>query len=934
MKKFFILLFFFITSLAQAQSVSIPISKVIQTRDGKQFYVHTVQKGQTVYSIAKAYNVGIDEIYYNNPAAKTGIIVGQQLYIPTVNKEAEITKQVKQSNFDFFYHVASEGESIDHIASIYMIPQKYILLANPGLKGPLKEGEFVKIPVEDAYKILDGQASGEPASKPYTGGLNPNNPETNDLPVEKAISNMENTPAPQLQSSQATHSTPANQNAKIPIIKDYRHVVMQGETLGSIANKYKITATELRAVNPGVTQVARGMQLKLPVNAKVPGYQASKADLKKVKEAFHKPANNTTVQHQQAKSNSGFIVHIVKKKETLYSISRKYGVSLNDLYLANKNLTTSIRIGQKILIPKKKINRTYVVYSPAGKIRLKKVAKLYGISIAEIKQANPFAGRVVFPGQIVKIPAEKRPEVTPLAPPPQKTEQKETTAAKEKEMQQPAGTPGCESSLHNRTFKVALMVPLYLDQTDSLDRTQFMMQQERHFEPFRFIQFLQGALLASEELKSQGMNLRFYVYDVDQTLTKTSKVLSRPELMNMDLIIGPFYSRSFDEVSLFAGHFHIPIVNPLTFRESVLDSHNGVIKVKPGFSYEPHLIKKLVQEYYSGDKVFILKPDAFSNTQTVDNFRDSVQQVLPDSVKYANSQLVNMGITVTQRERVQEQAQLEAQLKAQKETLQQSQQMGYQDKRQLIKIDSMLQVTQKPIVTTIDDTLRPYFLENRYIQPDSLKTFRLNDTTTFANHIVQINYMQDSLHPFLDNASVLRQNLVIVYGTNKAFVMDVMNRLNVLCDTFNVKMIGVPAWETISNLDDYQMNKLNVTYPASFYVNYNAPKVRELNDEFVKSYGTMPEQYGFLGYDITHYFLDALYHYGKNMTRCLPDIPYQGISTKFQFVPSSQDKGSYENKYWNALQINNMQLNKLPDSTAVKPNFNWPRAVQTNDTVQ
>ncbi len=936
MKKLFILIFLLTASLVQAQTVNIPISKVIQTRDGKQFYVHTVQKGQTVYSIAKAYNVSVDEIYYNNPAAKTGILVGQQLFIPTVNKETEITKQIKHSSFDFFYHVASEGETIAHIASIYLIPEKYILLANPGLKGPLKEGEFVKIPVEDAFKILDGQASGEPAGKPYTGGLNPNNPETSDQSVENAINDMEDSPAPQL----TTPSKPAVQkqtpvSQQIPIIKNYRHVVMQGENINSIARKYKISVAELKAVNPGLTRLARGMQLKLPVNAQVPGYHASPADLQKVKQALQSQGSNqpkNTPALPQVRTKTKFLVHIVKKKETLYSISREYGVSLNDLYQANKNLTTSIKVGQKILIPKKKINKGYVFYSPADKIKLKKVAKLYGISMEEIKQANPFSRRFVLPGELVKIPAKQQPPVSPLSP--QTKEKVKPTMAAAQAIPQVQTATGCEPALHDSIFKVALMVPLYLDQTDSLDHFQFMIQQQRHFEPFRFVQFLQGALLASQELKAQGMQVQLYVYDVDQTLTKTSKVLSRPELMTMNLIIGPFYSRSFDEVSLFAGHFHIPIVNPLTFREAVLNGE-GVIKVKPGFRFEPALVKKLVRDYYSHDKVFILRPDAFTDTETVDSFRDSVQQVLPDSVKFANTRLVDLGLTVTQRERVQEQSQQAAQLKAQIETIKQNQQFGNQAPPQEKEhLDSLLQQAQQPVVTTPSDTLRPYFLENHFIQPDSLKTSRLNDTTTFANQLVQINYLQDSLHPFLDNASVLRQNLVIVYGTNKAFVMDVMNRLNVLCDTFNVKMIGVPAWETISNLDDYQMDKLDVTYPASFYVNYHSPRVQALDSEFVKNFGTVPEKYGFLGYDITYYFLNALYHYGSQMTRCLPENPYHGITTRFQFLPSGQGKNSFENKYWNLLQVRDMKLNKLPDTTGILPKFQWNVPPPVKDSVQ
>jgi len=130
------------------------------------------------------------------------------------------------------------------------------------------------------------------------------------------------------------------------------------------------------------------------------------------------------------------------------------------------------------------------------------------------------------------------------------------------------------------------------------------------------------------------------------------------------------------------------------------------------------------------------------------------------------------------------------------------------------------------------------------------------------------------------------------------------------------------------------MSKLNVTYPASYFINKYAPKVKDFDSLFVKNYGTVPQKYGFLGYDITNYFLNALYHYGGNMTRCLPDDPQQGISTKFQFVPSSQDDKSYENKYWNILQLKDMHLNKLPDSTKTYFPLTWPGNIQNQDSIK
>lgn len=44
--------------------------------------------------------------------------------------------------------------------------------------------------------------------------------------------------------------------------------------------------------------------------------------------------------------------HVVKKGETIYSISKKYGLNVNDVLKANRNLSNSnIRIGQLLLIP-------------------------------------------------------------------------------------------------------------------------------------------------------------------------------------------------------------------------------------------------------------------------------------------------------------------------------------------------------------------------------------------------------------------------------------------------------------------------------------------------------------------------------------------------------------------------------------------------------
>lgn len=59
--------------------------------------------------------------------------------------------------------------------------------------------------------------------------------------------------------------------------------------------------------------------------------------------------------------------YVVKKGDTLYSISKKYGVKINDVLIANRGLSNSnIRIGQMLLIPNQQAvlsNTTSIPYN-------------------------------------------------------------------------------------------------------------------------------------------------------------------------------------------------------------------------------------------------------------------------------------------------------------------------------------------------------------------------------------------------------------------------------------------------------------------------------------------------------------------------------------------------------------------------------------------
>ncbi len=803
-KIFFTLIIIVLAIFSNAQTVRVYVSDSIREMDGKQYYVHFVMQGQTVYSIAKAYVVGVDEIYFINPESRAGISVDQILLIPTVNKETELGKEVRSRDFEFFYHIAGRDEDFAGLAKRYNIPENYIKTANPGIAGPFKEGEYIKIPVDEAFEVL-GEIESE--------------------------------------SNENVSFDPS-----LSVIPDFRHNVAAGETLYSIARKYKVTVDQLRAVNPGMGATLEiGDRLRIPLAKDITEEEIAKGD-DVVTEKEQEPA---------------YYDHRVKRKETLYAISRLYGVTVQDLYDANPGLSARIAEGQIIRVPNKYIDKPYIIYTASRKTKLSKIAKLYQIPVSKIQKENPSLSSRILPGQKVRIPVGTKAKVVE-----DKEEEKPIKEPEEEEIAEVVPVrPGCDKIKPDfrKTFKIALMVPLYMEETDSLEVDKFLMSPQENFKPFRYIRFYEGALMAIDSLKKQGFNIELFVYDVDNTLTKTAKVIQSPELRSMDLIIGPFHRRSFDQVALFAGNFDIPIVNPFSFRDEVVEKYRTVLKVKSGTDYQSDLMPLLISDHYAGAKVYLITHTAYQNANQVMKLQTKISNTLKPTYHVPNIDLHNLAVAVAYRDEEFE---------------------G-------------------------EGPLPVYKFEGHDIFPEMLSA-AMEDSTLFENSLVRINYMKDSLHPFFKSASPLRSNLAIIYGESKAFVMDVMNRLNEFRDTFDIKIIGMPTLERFSNLDLTQANNMNLTYFSTNYIDYKADNIQDYIYQFRQQYKTDPGIYGFSGFDITYYFADALVNLGRRMRPCFDQYPVEMILNKYEMKKVGTSL-NYQNSYWNVVRYQYFTRIKLPD---------------------
>ena len=115
-----------------ADTPNVQRSESIVRIEGDSYYVHTVEAGQTLYSLAKAYEVSTAAIVHYNPLVAGGLQAGQVLKIPAVGVTQPKMSQRKINRL-FDEHEVKQGETVYSISRMYAVPVATLLEDNASL---------------------------------------------------------------------------------------------------------------------------------------------------------------------------------------------------------------------------------------------------------------------------------------------------------------------------------------------------------------------------------------------------------------------------------------------------------------------------------------------------------------------------------------------------------------------------------------------------------------------------------------------------------------------------------------------------------------------------------------------------------------------------------------------------------------------------------
>ena len=343
--------------------------------------------------------------------------------------------------------------------------------------------------------------------------------------------------------------------------KYYVHEVKKGETIYSISKAYGVEKNTIALENPEIFE---------------------KFDVGQI---LHIP-------YIKEKNSDKENIHIVSKGETLYSISKKYNISVNEIIKHNPDAENGLQIGQKLKILNTKTNSELVSISPSDTSSfimhtvekgqtLYSISKQYGISIDQIYHENPeIETKGLKVGDVLKIPREKNNHVAIDIP----IETSEIDSSKETINNEIKYIPNLSDSdcgkydynANKETFKIALILPLQGDAMTIEAEEEASINPNFEPNPKPFLEYYEGFLLAVDSMKKSGLNLLIKTIDLRRDSAKTLDLLSKGEINNVDLIVGPVFETNFKIFAEFAVKNGINIVYPINSKTSELYSNPRV----------------------------------------------------------------------------------------------------------------------------------------------------------------------------------------------------------------------------------------------------------------------------------------------------------------------------------------------------------------------
>lgn len=352
--------------------------------------------------------------------------------------------------------------------------------------------------------------------------------------------------------------------------QNLRHEVQGGETLYSISRTYGVSVEAIRQANPkmGDTLLA-GSVINIPQKDATPTQPSTPVTTQPVTPVKAQPVTPVNAQPVSTSQPEKQIIpstapeckfmYKVEKKETVYSISHRFGLTEEELCRANPQIDE-----------KKKVKKGEYLCIP--------------YSQAEIAQ--------------LQLNAQKaREEAERLA---EQERQRELEAERARRRAE--------------VVDVAVFLPFELS------------AKKKSASAVKIYDFYEGFLLGVKEMKNNGISVNVHTYEEKASNAVMDSLLRLPEMTEMELMIGPSNANNISSVSRFCKQNNICQIIPFSTKENLVNNYptSFQVNVQVAGLYNS-VYEQFIQQYQNHDIFFVSCQDKEENESYTNGFKRALQ---------------------------------------------------------------------------------------------------------------------------------------------------------------------------------------------------------------------------------------------------------------------------------------------------------------------
>ena len=385
-------------------------------------------------------------------------------------------------------------------------------------------------------------------------------------------------------------------------VEYYIYTIEAGEGLFSISRRFGVSQSDINNANPQIHEgLQAGQEILIP-----------------------KMDEKATVTNTPVADQIEYVLHTVERRQTLFAISRKYNVSQDLIIQSNPQLQNrGIQPGDVLRIPvaiksatsasptaaptpthpattQRTLHigaeETYITHNVVQGETLYSVGRRYNVSVDELRQLNPETADGLKSGTTLKVPFKGG--GTGIAT-------TSTTVSQNTRV-----TPAPRQEVKQKSsYKIAYLLPFM--KNDKNDRTVE-----------KFIEFYMGSLLAINNFKNGDMKFEISTFDTEKTETKLFEIINKPEMQEMDLIIGPAYTSQIPILADFAKRRRINTVIPFSSKIAHIDDNPYLFQFNPNQDIQnDYVVDLLKNNFRNANFIFVETGSANWSDDGMDFFK-------------------------------------------------------------------------------------------------------------------------------------------------------------------------------------------------------------------------------------------------------------------------------------------------------------------------